>query len=195
MLPRRRTARLAPALLVAMAALPAAVHGGAAHSRFGVSTLGSTRRPTRVAPQLVEVRHRLHQNPELSNREAQTAELVAAHLRALGLEPRTGIGKTASSPSSRGASRARSSPSARTWTPCRSSSRPTSRSASTKKDTFLGQEVGVAHACGHDVHTSVLLGVGLRPDGDEEGPRRKRPLHLPARRGGAAGRRARRAPT
>src|SRR5262249_27889053 len=30
---------------------------------------------------------------------------------------------------------------------------------STRKDTFLGQEVGVAHACGHDIHTSVALGV------------------------------------
>ncbi|HWM89596.1 MAG TPA: M20 family metallopeptidase, partial [Thermoanaerobaculia bacterium] len=30
---------------------------------------------------------------------------------------------------------------------------------STKRDTFLGQEIGVAHACGHDIHTSVQLGV------------------------------------
>ncbi|HSN87234.1 MAG TPA: amidohydrolase, partial [Thermoanaerobaculia bacterium] len=47
-----------------------------------------------TAPGIVEIRHRLHQNPELSNRETKTAELVADHLRKLGLEVRTGIAKT-----------------------------------------------------------------------------------------------------
>jgi hypothetical protein len=49
---------------------------------------------TRVAPHITEVRHQTHQHPELSNREFQTAELVAAHLRSLGLEVRTGIALT-----------------------------------------------------------------------------------------------------
>ena len=93
MLPRRRTARLAPALLVALSALPAAVHGAQPKAESGLDAR-IDQEADRVAPQLVELRHRIHQNPELSNREAQTAELVAAHLRALGLEARTGIAKT-----------------------------------------------------------------------------------------------------
>src|ERR1700740_403912 len=48
----------------------------------------------RVAPEAVEVRHRLHQNPELGNREEKTAALVAERLRGLGLEVRTGIAHT-----------------------------------------------------------------------------------------------------
>ena len=45
----------------------------------------------RVLPELVDLRHRIHQHPELSNRERETAALVAKHLRALDLDVRTGI--------------------------------------------------------------------------------------------------------
>jgi amidohydrolase len=48
----------------------------------------------RVAPQMVAVRHDLHQHPELSNREFRTSRLVAAHLRSLGMEVDTGIART-----------------------------------------------------------------------------------------------------
>src|SRR6266705_1756695 len=48
----------------------------------------------RFAPQAVEIRHQVHQNPELGNRERQTAGLVAERLRALGLELKTGIAHT-----------------------------------------------------------------------------------------------------
>src|SRR5918996_5463650 len=48
----------------------------------------------RVAPQMVEYRHTIHRHPELGNREVKTAELVARHLRELGLEVRTGIAHT-----------------------------------------------------------------------------------------------------
>src|SRR5436305_3268635 len=87
MLPRWRTARLAPVLLVALA-MPPVAWGADAGLDARVD-----QEAAKVSAQLVEVRHHLHQNPELSNREAQTAELVAAHLRSLGLEPRTGVGK------------------------------------------------------------------------------------------------------
>lgn len=113
----------------------------------------------RAAPELVEIRHRLHQNPELSNRETQTAALIADHLRKLGLEVKTGVGKTGvlavlsgGRPGPRIAVRADMDAlpvTEETDFPFRS----------TKRDTFLGQEVGVAHACGHDIHVSSLLGV------------------------------------
>ncbi len=45
-------------------------------------------------PAIVELRHRIHQNPELGNRELETARLVAEHLRGLGLEVATGIAHT-----------------------------------------------------------------------------------------------------
>lgn len=113
----------------------------------------------RTAPEIVEIRHRLHQNPELSNRETQTAALVADYLKKLGLEVRTGIAKTGVVGILKGGKpgpvvAVRADMDAlpvieQTDLPFRS----------TKRDTFLGQEVGVAHACGHDIHTSVQLGV------------------------------------
>ena len=48
----------------------------------------------RFAPEAIEIRHHVHQNPELGNRERKTADLVAERLRALGLEPTTGIAHT-----------------------------------------------------------------------------------------------------
>ncbi|HEX5717782.1 MAG TPA: amidohydrolase [Thermoanaerobaculia bacterium] len=113
----------------------------------------------RTAPEIVEIRHQLHQNPELSNRETKTAALVADYLKKLGLEVRTGIAKTGvvgilkgGKPGPVVAVRADMDAlpvTEQTDLPFRS----------TKRDTFLGQEIGVAHACGHDIHTSVQLGV------------------------------------
>jgi amidohydrolase len=113
----------------------------------------------RVAPEIVEIRHRLHQNPELSNRETQTAALVADHLRKLGLEVRTGVARTGVLAILRGGR-----PGPRIAVRADIDALPVTEATdfpfrSTKRDTFLGQEVGVAHACGHDVHTSSLLGV------------------------------------
>ena len=47
-----------------------------------------------IEEQVVEWRHDIHQNPELSNREFKTAEKIAKHLRSLGIETQTGIAKT-----------------------------------------------------------------------------------------------------
>lgn len=113
----------------------------------------------RLAPQIIEIRHRLHQNPELSNRETQTAALVADHLRKLGLDVKTDVAKTGVLAVLRGGR-----PGPRIAVRADMDALPVIEETdfpfrSTKRDTFMGQEVGVAHACGHDVHTSSLLGV------------------------------------
>jgi amidohydrolase len=112
-----------------------------------------------TAPDLVEIRHRLHQNPELSNRETETAALVADYLRKIGLEPRTGVAKTGVVAVLKGGR-----PGPVIAVRADMDALPVTEQTdlpfkSTKRDTFLGQEVGVAHACGHDIHTSVQLGV------------------------------------
>ena len=112
-----------------------------------------------LAEEVVAWRRDLHAHPELSNREARTAKLVADHLRALGLSPRTGIahhGVTAviegGLPGPRIALRADMDAlpvTEQTGLPF----------ASTVTTTFRGEQVGVMHACGHDAHTGILMGV------------------------------------
>ena len=112
-----------------------------------------------LADEVVAWRRDIHAHPELSNREARTAKLVADHLRALGLEPRTGLahhGVTAviegALPGPRIALRADMDAlpvTEKTGLPF----------ASTVTTTFRGEEVGVMHACGHDAHTAILMGV------------------------------------
>ena len=48
----------------------------------------------RVAPRAVEARQSIHRNPELGNREFETAKLIAAHLRSIGIEVKTGVAHT-----------------------------------------------------------------------------------------------------
>jgi amidohydrolase len=113
----------------------------------------------RLAPELIEVRHRLHQNPELGYKEVETAKLVAERLRQLGLPVKTGIAKTGVTAVLQGGK-----PGPRIAVRADMDALPVTEQTdlpfrSTKRDTFLGQEVGVAHACGHDVHTAALLGV------------------------------------
>lgn len=109
--------------------------------------------------QAVEYRHVIHRNPELSNREYKTARLVAGHLRELGLEVKTGIAHTGVVGILRGGR-----PGPVVAVRADMDALPvTERSglpfASTKTTEYLGQEVGVAHACGHDIHTAVQMGV------------------------------------
>ena len=47
-----------------------------------------------LEPKLIEWRHHLHQNPELSNREFKTAEYITSHLKSLGVEVLTGVAHT-----------------------------------------------------------------------------------------------------
>jgi amidohydrolase len=113
----------------------------------------------RVTPGITAIRHRLHQNPELGNREVQTAALIAAELRALGLEVRTGIAHTGVAAVLRGRR-----PGPVVAIRADMDALPVTEDTplpwkSTVRTTYLGQEVGVMHACGHDVHVAVALGL------------------------------------
>lgn len=131
---------------------PAAPAGTALASRIDQAV-------ERLAPEIVEVRHRIHQNPELGNRETETAALVAARLRDLGFEVRTGVAKTGVVGILKGGR-----PGPVVAVRADMDALPVAEQTdlpfkSTQRTTYLGQEVGVAHACGHDIHTSVGLGV------------------------------------
>ena len=76
------------ALAIALAAATAQLHAQDAQ-RSEV-----TEAAQRLQGRVVEWRRDIHQHPELGNREFRTAELVADHLRSLGLEPQTGIAHT-----------------------------------------------------------------------------------------------------
>jgi amidohydrolase len=113
----------------------------------------------KVTPAITDIRHQLHQNPELSNREEKTAALVADYLRKLGLEVKTGVarhGVVALLKGGRpgGVVAVRADMDALPVT-----EQPDLPFASKVRATYLGQEVGVMHACGHDIHTAVQLGV------------------------------------
>jgi amidohydrolase len=112
-----------------------------------------------VAPTVIELRHRIHQNPELSNREMKTAALVASHLRVLGMEVRTGIAHTGVVGVLKGGR-----PGPVVAVRADMDALPVTEATpypfkSTVRSTYLGQEVGVSHACGHDIHVAVQLGV------------------------------------
>ena len=108
---------------------------------------------------VLEWRRHVHRNPELSNRETRTAKLVADHLRALGMEVRTGVAKTGvigllkgGKPGPVVALRADMDA-----LPVTEESDLPFRSA--VRTEYLGKEVGVMHACGHDAHVAILMGV------------------------------------
>jgi amidohydrolase len=113
----------------------------------------------KVVPAVTEIRHRIHQNPELSNREEKTAALIADYLRKLGLEVQTGIARHGVVALLKGGR-----PGPIVAVRADIDALPVTEQtdlpfASKVRTTYLGQDVGVMHACGHDVHTAVQLGV------------------------------------
>lgn len=104
-------------------------------------------------------RRDIHQNPELGNREVRTAKLVADHLRSLGIEVKTGVGHTGVVGVLRGGI-----PGPVVALRADMDALPVTEQvnlpfASKVKTQYNGQEVGVMHACGHDNHVAILMGV------------------------------------
>lgn len=113
----------------------------------------------KLEEKVIQWRRDIHQNPELGNRETRTASLIAEHLRSLGMQVETNVAKTGvvgilkgDKPGTVVALRADMDALPiveRTDVPF----------ASTVKTDYNGQEVGVMHACGHDTHVAILMGV------------------------------------
>jgi amidohydrolase len=121
-----------------------------------------------LEPKVIEWRRDIHRNPELGNREFRTAKLVADHLRALGLEVQTGVAHTGVVAVLRGAK-----PGPVVALRADMDALPVTEEvdvhfASKVRTQWAGKETGVMHACGHDTHVAILMGVaevlaGLKP--------------------------------
>jgi amidohydrolase len=112
-----------------------------------------------IEAKVIEWRRFLHQNPELSNRETKTGAYIAEQMKSLGLKVQTSVAKTGvvalletGKPGPVIALRADIDALPVT-------ERNSLPFASKVKTTFNGQETGVMHACGHDTHVAMLMGV------------------------------------
>ena len=113
----------------------------------------------KIESKVIEWRHDIHQHPELSNREFRTAKKVAEHLQSLGLEVETGVAHTGvigllkgKKPGKVVALRADMDA-----LPVEERNDLPYRSKETGE--FMGKTVPVMHACGHDTHVAILMGV------------------------------------
>ncbi len=104
--------------------------------------------------ELVAVRRDLHQHPELGFEEVRTSGIVAARLRALGLEPRTGVGRTGVTALVRGGRPGR--------TVLLRADMDALPIQELNETPYRSQSDGRMHACGHDCHVSILLAVARR---------------------------------
>ncbi|MEM9820240.1 MAG: amidohydrolase [Bacteroidota bacterium] len=112
-----------------------------------------------VEAKVIEWRRDLHQHPELSNREFETGKKVAAHLRSLGMEVRTEIAHTGVVGILKGGKPGPVVALRADMDALPVIERVDLPFASKVKSTYLGQEVGVMHACGHDTHVAMLMGT------------------------------------
>jgi amidohydrolase len=104
-----------------------------------------------IAPACVALRRDLHAHPELSNRERRTGHLVAERLQSLGLEVRTQVAGTGVVGVLRGAQ-----PGSVVALRADMDALPVEEK---NEVPYRSQIPGVMHACGHDAHTAILLGV------------------------------------
>lgn len=112
-----------------------------------------------IESKVIEWRRDFHQNPELSNREFKTAEKIAAHLKSLGLEVQTGVAKTGVVGLLKGDHPGKVVALRADIDALPVTERNDLPFKSQVRTTFLETETGVMHACGHDTHTAILMGV------------------------------------
>jgi amidohydrolase len=150
----RHTGFILPLVLLAMSLWTAPVN-----AQPGVSDLEQEirQRAAQIESKLIAWRRDIHENPELGEQENRTAGLVAEHLKKLGLEVRTGIARTGVVAVLKGG---KPGPvvALRADMDALPVKEPEGLSfASKAKGKYLGRDVDVMHACGHDAHTAILM--------------------------------------
>lgn len=117
------------------------------------------RRAAAVTERVVAWRRDIHEHPELSGFEERTAALVAAHLRALGMDVRTGVGGHGVVGVLRGGRPGRVVALRADMDGLPVTEQVDLPFRSRVTTTYRGQTVGVMHACGHDNHVAALMGA------------------------------------
>lgn len=115
----------------------------------------------RIESQVIEWRRDFHKYPELSNREFKTAEKIAKHLESLGIAIQTDVAKTGvvGVLKGKGVNSGKVLALRADIDALPVTERNDLAFKSNVTETFLGTETGVMHACGHDTHTAILMGV------------------------------------
>jgi amidohydrolase len=114
---------------------------------------------TAVQEKVDQWRRDIHQHPELGDQETRTSGLVADHLRQLGLEVRTSVGGTGVVGILKGAKPGRTVALRADMDALPVKEPEGLPFASKATQQYMGKEVPVMHACGHDAHTAMLMGV------------------------------------
>ncbi len=113
----------------------------------------------KIETKVIEWRRDFHQHPELGNNEVRTAAIVAKHLQSLGIEVKTGVAKTGVVGILKGGKPGPVVALRADMDGLPVTERIQLPFMSKAKAQFNGQEVGVMHACGHDTHVAILMGV------------------------------------
>ena len=144
-------------LLSAILVTSASLHAQTTPRAASALGLEIDRLAAAVEPEMLAWRRHLHQHPELSNREAETAKYITERLTSFGLQPKTGIAKTGVVAVLQG-----SRPGAVVALRADMDGLPVREEvdvpfASKAVGEYEGRQVGVMHACGHDTHVAILL--------------------------------------
>ncbi len=142
----------------------------------------------KVESKVIDCRRDIHQHPELGNRETRTSKIIADRLRELGIEVKTPVAHTGVIGILRGGKPGRVVALRADMDALPVVEQVDLPFKSTVRTTFNGHDVGVMHACGHDAHVAILLGVaevlaGIR----EEIPGTVKFLFQPAEEGAPEG--------
>jgi len=113
----------------------------------------------KVESSVIACRRDIHEHPELGNRETRTSKLVADKLKALGIEVQTGVAHTGVIGLLKGGKPGKVVALRADMDALPVTEQVDLPFASKVRTTYNGQEVGVMHACGHDTHVAILLGV------------------------------------
>ncbi|MEC5211308.1 amidohydrolase [Psychrobacter sp. PL15] len=123
------------------------------------STINIDKEVKSVENKVIEWRRDIHKHPELSNRETRTAAIIAKHLKSLGMQVETDIAHTGVVGFLKGAK-----PGPTVMLRADMDALPVTEKAdvpfkSTIVTKYMGEDVGVMHACGHDTHVAMLMGT------------------------------------